>query len=354
MTNKHLHKGFTLVELLVVIAIIGVLVALLLPAVQAAREAARRTQCSNQLKQIALAWQMHHDAHNFYPSAGWGYAWIGDPDRGTGKNQPGSWAYCLLPFMEAGNVHQLGAGATGTAKREALTQLAQTPVATFYCPSRRPPDAYTNADVGLGDGINFNFGNPPVLARTDYAANLGPLVPLGFGDPPNGTTNVNQWGKGPPPSDADQGINFYHERFDAFNKLQGITYQRSQIQLKHITDGTSNTYLVGEKYVNPDYYQGGRTSNFQEKDIGDDQGAWISDDLDNNRLTGPPNFAEARPAPDQPGLPWFRAFGSAHPSTFYMAMCDSSIHAVSYDVDPEVHHALGTRNGGEPTPAGLQ
>jgi prepilin-type N-terminal cleavage/methylation domain-containing protein len=345
------RKGFTLVELLVVIAIIGVLVALLLPAVQAAREAARRAQCSNQLKQIALGWQLHHDTHKFYPSGGWGYAWIGDPDRGTGKKQPGSWAYSILPYLEATNIHQLGSGATGTAKRDALTQLAQTPVPTFYCPSRRAPDAYANADVGLGPNINRNFGNPETLARTDYAANLGPN-PAGFGIPP---AIKFQWGAGPTVVEAEQGIGFIMEDnpaittdFDGFTWLKGVTHQRSEIQIKHVTDGTSNTYLVGEKYVNPDYYAGGHSSLFAQKDIGDDQGAWISDDLDTCRITGPSTYGKARPVPDQPGLPWNEAFGSAHPSTFHMAVCDASIRGISYDIDPQVHHALGTRNGEEP------
>lgn len=341
MCKTNRRMGFTLVELLVVIAIIGILVSLLLPAVQAAREAARRAQCSNHLKQIALSWQMHHDAHQFFPSAGWGYSWIGDPDRGFGKNQPGSWAYSCLPYLEATNLHQLGAGTSGTNKKNALDQLAQTPLPTFYCPSRRPPQAYRNADVAYS---GFNFGSPPVLARTDYAANLGPRVTPGFGDPP---ALNSQWGSGPTPTEAEQGTGFRTDRFDALNYLLGVTYQRSEIQLKHVTDGSSQTYLVGEKYVNPDYYEGGNSSDFQEKDIGDDQGAWIGDDLDNNRLTGPVSFAGAIPTPDQPGLQWFYAFGSAHPSTFFMSMCDASIHAVSYAIDPGVHHDLGTRNGEE-------
>src|SRR5215211_6488872 len=122
--HSAIRWAFTLVELLVVIAIIGILVALLLPAIQAAREAARRATCTNQLKQIALAWHLHHDAHKFFPSGGWGYYYVGDPDRGSGAKQPGGWAYSCLPYLEETAVYQLGAGIAGSTSAEKKAALA--------------------------------------------------------------------------------------------------------------------------------------------------------------------------------------------------------------------------------------
>ncbi|MFN7841846.1 MAG: DUF1559 domain-containing protein, partial [Pirellula sp.] len=103
------RRGVTLVELLVVIAIIGVLVGLLLPAVQAAREAARRLQCQNHLKQIGLAFINHESAYRRYPSGGWGYQWQGYSDIASGSlGQPGSWTYSILPFLEQEPLYRTG------------------------------------------------------------------------------------------------------------------------------------------------------------------------------------------------------------------------------------------------------
>jgi len=173
MIRRTIH-GFTLVELLVVIAIIGILIALLLPAVQAAREAARRAQCKNHLKQIGIGFLNHENAHGHYPTGGWGSRWVGDPDRGMGKAQPGGWVFNILPFLEQETVHEFAADGepdTITAtQRAGARQMLETPLAFMNCPSRRSALAYPLLPYDSQSSY-FNSEWPQTAARNDYLAN---------------------------------------------------------------------------------------------------------------------------------------------------------------------------------------
>jgi prepilin-type N-terminal cleavage/methylation domain-containing protein len=366
------QRGFTLVELLVVIAIIGVLVALLLPAIQAAREAARRAQCQNNLKQIGLGALNHESTHKFYPTGGWNYDWGPDPDRGFGKDQPAGWMYSLLPFIEQQNLRNLGSGlAFGSpARQAALTQLITTYVSAYRCPSRSAPALQLttwNATVKNMGTYPASIGTTEGLFKGDYAANSG-SAQYWDGD---------SWLKSTDTPSALNGNYAAAETKFASNVLSapmdvceqpnptngvrakfcqnGVIYIRSEIGVRQIEDGTSNTYLIGEKQVNPDEY-GGDTSTAVGAHLSQatNQAAYCGYEWDNQRRAWNPYFEvsesqkeTAKPRPDTPGYSGTASFGSAHPSAFHMVFCDGSVHSISYDVDLYTHSYLANRLDGQ-------
>jgi prepilin-type N-terminal cleavage/methylation domain-containing protein len=320
LAMKKFARGFTLVELLVVITIIGILIALLLPAVQAAREAARRVQCTNNLKQLALGCLGHEETHKFFPTCGWGYNFAGEPDRGFDKRQPGGWMYNILQYIEQDSLRNLGAD----GDRAKMTQAAATPLTVQNCPSRRNVTTYPFVTTANYSNLDTQ---PTMVGRTDYAGSGGDsldgVAGYGFvGSVAAGDAQTESW---------------WTNHYGSAKKSTGIFYVRSIVKMCDITDGISNTYLLGEKYCDPDHYTDGLASY-------DDQGWNIGWDWDTVRwCNNDPNYM---PMQDQAGISMGRSFGSAHAIGFHMAFCDGSVQFINYSIDPETHHRLGNRKDG--------
>jgi prepilin-type processing-associated H-X9-DG protein len=344
-----------LVELLVVIAIIGVLVALLLPAIQAAREAARNGNCKSNLRQIGVAMINHEASQKRFPCGGWGFKWMGDPDAGLGPRQPGGWVYQTLGFIEGGTVASIGKGLKGPALYTALKAQRAAKLPIFYCPSRG------RASVDLPGGeLCHNADFPESEARSDYAANGGsfkidtvkgpnPLLP-DLKDCEGRFPGCNDNWQGP----SDKTLN------ENFN---GITAARTSARTRQITDGTSNTILAGEKHLATIFYETHSydpsvsdpgNANFAKDNPGDNSSLYQGHDQDTIRWPNGSLDNAGRPQGNLPLRDTEHASTSDHPNGrlsmggphtggVNLVYADGSVHSIDYDIDPITWNRLADR-----------
>ncbi|MEO2049965.1 MAG: DUF1559 domain-containing protein [Pirellulales bacterium] len=312
--QKCLVKGFTLVELLVVIAIIGILVALLLPAIQAAREAARRAQCLNNLKQIGLAFQLHADSLEIYPNGGFRLfakrrtdgsrpreRRFGDRGRPLqAPDQTWGWAYQILPYIEQQALWE-------SKVKDVLT----FPVPAYFCPTRGPSRAFEVK----GD----------LRAMNDYAGNAGSSDE---GDQGSGS---GQKGNGADGVVVRTSLGFSGGAFDK--------YSPPVIPGRHIVDGLSNTLGVAEKHIN--------AARLDSRQANDDYGfteGWDWDTIRWGYFQPTPDYMNSSISPPDPVM---SAFGASHTGGFNAAFCDGSVRSISYDVDAYVFELVCSRNDEE-------
>lgn len=311
-------RGFTLVELLVVIAIIGVLVALLLPAVQAAREAARRTQCQNHLKNIGLAIQNHHDTYSRVPNSRRKYDYI-------------TWAAEIWPFLEAGNIShvwdrtQTYYGQTDAARR------AQVPI--YFCPSRRsPPQLSITGDNNSGNASSSE-NYPGALG--DYACNTGDTSP-------DASDNDNTYERADGSLKEPTGPFRFsgHGNDDAGNApvklgVDDLSKIRLQykVSFKDITDGLSNTVFIGEKHVPTDGPNGSWFGHIDAKD----NSIYNADFWGTVGRKGGHLLPIAKPSDGSEGGQelsfWNDCFGSWHPGICHFSFGDTSVKGINLDID---------------------
>jgi prepilin-type N-terminal cleavage/methylation domain-containing protein len=307
------RQAFTLVELLVVIAIIGVLVALLLPAVQAAREAARRMSCTNKLKQLGLALHNYHDTHRTFPP---GVLLFGSgancPPMG-GTNETGaSWLVLLLPYLEQQplyqqfNFHQRFVGRFNLINQSPNGPWQFQPLALVKCPS--DPKAIANGSV-----------------VTNYVGVAGGGC--------NGLTNC---GNLPAPDCEGAAGRLYFSN--------GVFFKNSNVRLANITDGTTNVYLLGET----NYMRVPSDAN-----VGTNYPSWAAGaDLRVPAINSSYQTMAAAVLPiNSPALPtdsggFMRLFGSHHVRGCNMTLADGSTRFVSDNINLQTHRLLGARDDG--------
>jgi len=325
--------AFTLVELLVVIAIIGILVALLLPAIQAAREAARRTQCINQLKQMGVALLNHENARGEFPTGGT-EPWH---DQGALKVRYGNgygWMVQILPYVEDSNLQAISKG-YGAGDKQRDQVVRGTPVPLYFCPSKRgivvryaPQSA---EDCSQGCALNDYAGATPANVLDPAHPNYNPWFWQGVthGDVVRGAQRMVRW-KG--------------QTFPV--RFQGViarTGMGPPCKSKDITDGLSNTMAIGEKRLYTNRYEIG--------DWHDDIGWTDGWDPDIMRYTGyPPGPDLEQPKGREPAGFGYH-FGASHPGIFNAVFADAHVTSIDYDIELVVFNALGDREDGLVVPS---
>ncbi len=301
------RSAFTLVELLVVIAIIGVLVALLLPAVQSAREAARRATCINHLKQLGLAIHNFHDVNNVLPSTH-----LGGPPP---DDAYGTWFVLILPFIEQEALFREFNPALpyATAPNPAAAALTASSVAVFKCPSRR-------------SGVQMSDNQPQIGGTGDYAA-----VSV--------STSNFQWQHQDPVT--LRGAMIGASRYDPTDK----TKWRGRLRFSDTLDGLSNTAFAGEKHINvKDLNKGGSQGGSADGNLYiTAQTAWY--ECHSVRKLNHANGL-SRGANDVLSTERYHMFGSWHPGVCQFVMGDGAVIPIQRNIDTTTLTALGDRRDG--------
>lgn len=331
------RKAFTLVELLVVIAIIGILVALLLPAVQSAREAARRTQCTNNVKQVALALHNHHASYSHFPHGNYNCldrTTLTPPPYGTDYECVGAtpfsaatalsnrqdrrcWAHDIWPYIEQQALYDQFVEHMNTGRSALGFAASDTVVPTLICPSDPTSPKERTFWGGLGTQTQGFSGNMVVSAGNDYFNSGG---------------------------------------FEFSSKLNGIFFAVSKVRIADIRDGTTNTAMVSEIILSPDAAPG--TPGINGHDIRGRYhnpahgGVLFSTRLPpNNLIKDQFNWCHDEPVSRAPcryqGTDMFVSARSYHVGGVNLATADGAVRFVNESIDVDVFKKMGSRSGGE-------